>query len=57
MFFFGRCGLLPPTLICLVIAYPFAYFLSTRRAAVRNVMLVFVMIRSGQISGAELRGE
>lgn len=32
------------TLICLVIAYPFAYFLSTRRAAVRNVMLVFVMI-------------
>jgi spermidine/putrescine transport system permease protein len=32
------------TLICLVIAYPFAYFLSTRRVAVRNVMLVFVMI-------------
>ena len=32
------------TLICLVIAYTFAYFLSTRRAAVRNVMLVFVMI-------------
>lgn len=32
------------TVICLVIAYPFAYFLSTRRVAVRNVMLVFVMI-------------
>ena len=32
------------TVICLVIAYPFAYFLSTRRAAVRNIMLVFVMI-------------
>ena len=32
------------TVICLVIAYPFAYFLSTRRVAVRNIMLVFVMI-------------
>ena len=32
------------TIICLVIAYPFAYFLSTRRVAVRNIMLVFVMI-------------
>ena len=31
-------------IICLVIAYPFAYFLSTRRVAVRNIMLVFVMI-------------
>tara|TARA_Y100000768_G_scaffold233324_1_gene176337 strand:- start:1615 stop:2517 length:903 start_codon:yes stop_codon:yes gene_type:complete len=32
------------TVICLLIAYPFAYFLSTRRPAIRNVMLVFVMI-------------
>ena len=32
------------TLICLVIAYPFAYFLTTRRPSIRNVMLVFVMI-------------
>ena len=32
------------TVICLVIAYPFAYFLSTRSPAIRNVMLVFVMI-------------
>ena len=32
------------TVICLVIAYHFAYFISTRRVAVRNVMLVFVMI-------------
>ncbi len=32
------------TMICLVVAYPFAYFLATRRPLVRNVMLVFVMI-------------
>ena len=32
------------TVICLVIGYPFAYFLATRRPVVRNVMLVFVMI-------------
>lgn len=32
------------TLICLVVAYPFAWFLSTRSPTVRNVMLVFVMI-------------
>jgi len=32
------------TLICLVLAYPFAYFLSTRKVTTRNVMLVFVMI-------------
>jgi spermidine/putrescine transport system permease protein len=32
------------TVICLVIAYPFAYFLATRTPTVRNVMLVFVMI-------------
>jgi spermidine/putrescine transport system permease protein len=32
------------TVICLVIAYPFAYFLATRRPAIRNLMLVFVMI-------------
>ncbi len=32
------------TVICLLISYPFAYYISTRRPAVRNVMLVFVMI-------------
>lgn len=32
------------TAICLVLAYPFAYYLATRRPAVRNVLLVFVMI-------------
>ena len=32
------------TLICLVVAYPFAYFLATRTPMVRNLMLVFVMI-------------
>ncbi len=32
------------TVICLLLAYPFAYFLTTCRPMVRNVMLVFVMI-------------
>ncbi len=32
------------TVICLAFAYPFAYFIATRTAAVRNIMLVFVMI-------------
>ena len=32
------------TFICLLIGYPFAYFPATRRPAVRNLMLVFVMI-------------
>lgn len=32
------------TAICLVVAYPFAYWLATRRPVVRNVMLVLVMI-------------
>ena len=32
------------TVICLVIAYPFSYFLATRSPMVRNLMLVFVMI-------------
>jgi len=32
------------TFICLVVAYPFAYYMSTRRESVRNLMLVFVMI-------------
>lgn len=32
------------TVICLLVAYPFAYFLATRRPTVRNLMLVFVMI-------------
>ncbi len=32
------------TVICLVLAYPFSYFLATRRELTRNIMLVFVMI-------------
>ncbi len=32
------------TVICLLIAYPFAYFMATRTPRVRNLMLVFVMI-------------
>ncbi len=32
------------TVICLVVAYPFAYFLATRKPLVRNIMLVLVMI-------------
>ena len=32
------------TVICLVVAYPFAYFLATRGPTTRNIMLVFVMI-------------
>jgi len=32
------------TVICLVVAYPFSYFLATRKPLTRNVMLVFVMI-------------
>ena len=32
------------TLICLLFGYPFAYFMATRSATVRNLMLVFVMI-------------
>jgi spermidine/putrescine transport system permease protein len=32
------------TVICLIIAYPFSYYLATRTPTVRNVMLVFVMI-------------
>ncbi len=32
------------TVVCLVIAYPFAYFLATRKASIRNLLLVFVMI-------------
>ena len=32
------------TLICLVLAYPLAYFISTRSPAVRNMLLVAVMI-------------
>ena len=32
------------TLICLLIAYPFAWFLTTRRPVVRNALLVAVMI-------------
>ncbi|MEM7338003.1 MAG: ABC transporter permease [Actinomycetota bacterium] len=32
------------TVICLVVAYPFAYYLSTRSARVRNLLLIGVMI-------------
>ncbi len=32
------------TMICLVVAYPFAYFIATRPKGIRNLMLVFVMI-------------
>ncbi|MBS3941465.1 MAG: ABC transporter permease [Actinobacteria bacterium] len=32
------------TLVCLLIAYPFAYYLSTRPARIRAVLLVLVMI-------------
>ncbi len=32
------------TAICLLVAYPFAYYMATRRESVRNLMLVFVMI-------------
>ncbi|MEZ5168782.1 MAG: ABC transporter permease subunit [Acidimicrobiales bacterium] len=32
------------TVLCLVLAYPFAYFIATRSPRVRNLMLVFVMI-------------
>lgn len=32
------------TFICLVLAYPFAYFMATRGDKIRNLMLVFVMI-------------
>lgn len=30
--------------LCLVFAYPFAYYMATRKVSVRNLMLVFVMI-------------
>ena len=32
------------TLICLLLSYPFAYYIATRSAGVRNVLLVLVMI-------------
>jgi len=32
------------TVVCLLLAYPFAYFIATRSPAVRNLLLVFVMI-------------
>jgi spermidine/putrescine transport system permease protein len=42
---FRSAGLaLLTTAICLVFAYPFSYYLATRRPAVRNILLVFVMI-------------
>jgi spermidine/putrescine transport system permease protein len=35
---------LATTLICLVLAYPLAYYMATRRPAVRNLLLILVMI-------------
>jgi spermidine/putrescine transport system permease protein len=32
------------TIVCLALAYPFAFYIATRRPAVRNVLLVLVMI-------------
>lgn len=32
------------TLICLIISYPFAYYIATRSPAIRNILLVLVMI-------------
>jgi spermidine/putrescine transport system permease protein len=32
------------TVICLLVSYPFAYYIATRRPAIRNVLLVMVMI-------------
>lgn len=32
------------TVICLLVAFPFSYFLATRKPTTRNVLLVFVMI-------------
>jgi spermidine/putrescine transport system permease protein len=32
------------TVVCLLLAYPFAYFIATRRPLIRNVLLVLVMI-------------
>lgn len=32
------------TVICLAVSYPFAYYIATRRPAVRNALLVLVMI-------------
>lgn len=32
------------TLICLIVSYPFAYYIATRSPAIRNILLVLVMI-------------
>lgn len=32
------------TAICLLVSYPFAYYIATRRPAIRNILLVLVMI-------------
>ena len=32
------------TIVCLMVSYPFAYYIATRRPGIRNVMLVLVMI-------------
>ena len=32
------------TVLCLIVSYPFAYYIATRRPSIRNVMLVLVMI-------------
>jgi len=35
---------LSTTAICLLVSYPFAYYIATRRPALRNVLLILVMI-------------
>ncbi len=32
------------TVMCLIVGYPFAYYLATREARIRNILLVLVMI-------------
>ena len=32
------------TLLCLVFSYPFAFYIATRRASIRNILLILVMI-------------
>ncbi len=35
---------LTTTVICLLLSYPFAFYIATRRPGVRNILLIFVMI-------------
>jgi spermidine/putrescine transport system permease protein len=32
------------TVVCLLVSYPFAYYIATRRPAIRNILLILVMI-------------